>query len=152
MKRSIESSFVINKVVLVLLLTRIQEATSLAVPQTATFRNHPVALGTVCLQHTTCRSESSPCLTYDRIKCSYRRRNQGTARLHAGLLAPLTKAVGSVCPALRNGVLLGAAALKDHVTWQEWSILPKPEDGSVIAPRPSSWKKDESRRMADALV
>jgi cytochrome P450 len=26
---------------------------------------------------------------------------------------------------------------KDHVTWQKNSILPKPEDGTLIAPRPS---------------
>lgn len=28
---------------------------------------------------------------------------------------------------------------KDHVTWQKLSIIPKPEDGAVIAPRPSSY-------------
>jgi len=28
---------------------------------------------------------------------------------------------------------------KDHVTWQKLSIIPKPEDGAVIAPRPSSF-------------
>jgi cytochrome P450 len=50
-------------------------------------------------------------LRNDQVKNTRGRRNQGTTRLHAGLLAPLTKAVGNVSPALRNGVLLGAAAL-----------------------------------------
>jgi cytochrome P450 len=30
---------------------------------------------------------------------------------------------------------------KDHVTWQKNTIIPKPEDGTVIAPLPSAWKQ-----------
>jgi cytochrome P450 len=41
---------------------------------------------------------------------------------------------------------------KDHVTWQTKSILPKPEDGSVIAPRPSSLNENKSRTVANVLV
>jgi cytochrome P450 len=41
---------------------------------------------------------------------------------------------------------------KDNVTWQTKSILPKPEDGSVIAPRPSSLNENKSRTMANVLV
>lgn len=33
---------------------------------------------------------------------------------------------------------------KNCVTWQKWSIIPKPEDGTVIAARPASWKQEES--------
>ncbi len=38
---------------------------------------------------------------------------------------------------------------KDNVTWQTKSILPKPEDGSVIAPRPSSLNENKSRTIAN---
>ena len=105
MKRSICYSST-PAVVVVLLLAWFQEITSLAIP--------PTAFDTSRLKQVTCRTTSAFdgfLLRNDQVKNTRGRRNQGTTRLHAGLLAPLTKAVGSVSPALRNGVLLGAAAL-----------------------------------------
>lgn len=37
---------------------------------------------------------------------------------------------------------------KDHVSWQARSILPKPEDGSVIAANPTIWKPNESNAVS----
>jgi cytochrome P450 len=36
---------------------------------------------------------------------------------------------------------------KDNVTWQRMSIIPKPEDGTVIAPRKSTWKQGQAREF-----
>jgi cytochrome P450 len=41
---------------------------------------------------------------------------------------------------------------EDHVTWQTRSIIPKPEDGSVIAACPSAWKPKDSYAIANVIA